>query len=253
MTTTEELEVHDIDDIDEPEYEDDVEEEYEEDEAEEVEPEVIEVLTKTKARALHKQILSANAKVNTNMEKTQDSYDALLELLNKAVLGQIHVALEYKSWPAYVQDTVQINVNDRAERKSLVTLMSGKGMPQKAIAAVIGKSQKTVDRDLDGAQFDTDTVTNIDGVQVPRNKKRTKKVVEEVVEEEVAKPTTAAALVEEFNFEVENAHNAVAAMVEIMTEPKWPGARKRVAKAHLNHISEWIESLQNIADDLTAV
>jgi hypothetical protein len=219
-----------------------------EEEVEEVEPEIIEPLTKTKAKALDKKIRNANSRVNDNIEKTQDSYDALVDLLSEAEQGQIHMALDYKSWTAYIQDTVQINVNDRAERKSLVTLMSGKGMPQRAIAAVLNKSQKTIDRDLDGAEFDTDTVTSVTGAEVPRNKPT---VVEE--EPEPAQPMTAAQLVDEFSNEDANLHNATAALQEIMLEEKWPGARKRVTKANLNDLQEIIAALTAIVDDLMAV
>ena len=175
-------------------------------------------------------------------------------------MGQIHKALEYQSWTAYIKDTVQIHVNDRAERKSLVTLMSGKGMPTRAIAAVLGKSQSTTYRDLEGVEFDTDTVIAVDGTVVARKKS---KVIEEdswsgAEEEEVevveeAAPTPAADLVVEFDTEAANLHNAVAALAEIMTEPKWPGARKRVTKANLNNLQEVKTELEAIIDDLMTV
>jgi transposase len=232
--------------VEDVEYEPEDEYEY----TEEAEVEVIEPMTKTKAKALDKKVRTATEKITTQR-------DALFDLLEEAAAGQIHVALGYASWPAWLADAVNYTPVDMTERQELVKAFSAKGASQRAIAGMFNVSQKTIDRDLEGEEFEDDTVTSLTGVTVPRNKKKTTTttvvVEEEEDEEEQVKPTTAADLVAEFDVEAANAHNAVAAMLEIMTEPKWPGARKRVGKAHLNHLGEWMESLQTIGDDLMSV
>jgi transposase len=223
-----------------------VEEEFDDEEIEEIEGDIEvlpEPLSATKAKALNK-------KIHTAMDKMTTQRDAFLDLLDEAAAGQIHVSLGYASWPAYLAAEVQFTPADLTERHDLAVALSGKGASQRAIATILGVSQSTARRELEGEEFEDDTVTSLTGSTVPRHKPP---VVEEDDEPEEAKPTTAAELVAEFDVEAANAHNAVAAMVEIMTEQKWPGARKRVGKAHLNHIGEWQESLQAIVDDLMAV
>ena len=59
--------------------------------------------------------------------------------------------LGFKSWTDYVADVVgkdmtKLPVDDR---RQIVELLAGEGMSQRQIAAAVGVSQKTVDRDLD--------------------------------------------------------------------------------------------------------
>src|SRR5258706_188459 len=68
--------------------------------------------------------------------------------------GQIHLALGHHSWTAYLADVVQIGSQDRDERRKIIALLSGEGMSQRAIASVVGVSQKTVDRDIGEVSHD---------------------------------------------------------------------------------------------------
>ncbi len=77
-----------------------------------------------------------------------DQLDKLAGLIAEAKAGQIHIALGYASWTAYVKDAIQVAPKDKAERKALVTLMSGQGMSQRAIGAALDVSKKTVTADL---------------------------------------------------------------------------------------------------------
>jgi transposase-like protein len=63
----------------------------------------------------------------------------------------LHKMLGFKSWTDYVADVVgkdmtKLPVDDR---RQIVELLAGEGMSQRQIAAAVGVSQKTVDRDLD--------------------------------------------------------------------------------------------------------
>jgi hypothetical protein len=105
-----------------------------------IEGEIVEPLTKKAAEALDKKIRAASDRFVTHREK-------LIELLDEAARGEIHEALGYSSWTAWVKDAVQIQVVDAEERKALVALMSGKGMSQRVIAGTLNVSKKTVQND----------------------------------------------------------------------------------------------------------
>jgi hypothetical protein len=110
-----------------------------------IEGELVEPLNKTQAKALDKKIRAASDRFVTNRDK-------LIELLDEAERGEIHVALGFPSWTAYVKDAVQIQVTDADERKALVALMSGKGMSQRAIAGTLKNVSKSqVGRDVAAA------------------------------------------------------------------------------------------------------
>ena len=92
-----------------------------------------------------------------------------LSCLQRAKAGEIHVALGFSSWPAYVTDVVQIVPTDKAERRMLAALMSGEGMSQRAIGAALGVDQKTVSNDLRSGEENSSAVTvGLDGKTYPR-------------------------------------------------------------------------------------
>lgn len=226
---------------------------YTEPDTEEVE---VHQLSKTEAKKLDRRIRSTTDKAATSHAKTLDLFDELKALLIEAKTGDIHKALGLKSWTAYLADAVNMPVPEREDRKVLTQFLSGQGMSQRAIAATLGVSQKTIDRDLDGEEVDPDaTVTSLDGVERPKNGKAVEaeedyiegEVVEEIEEDA---PMTAVDIVTEFNDETANLWGALSQMKELMAEDKWGNARKRVAKANLNNIQEVASSLASIIDDL---
>jgi hypothetical protein len=123
-------------------------------------------LTKSAAKALDKKIRTASDKLTTNAE-------ALWDLLEQAALGQIHEALEYPSWTAWMKDAVQFTPSDRVERKALAALMSGKGMSQRPIAGTLGVDQKTVSNDLAGTEENSSVKTTLNGKTYKPRKKVT--------------------------------------------------------------------------------
>lgn len=208
------------------------------------------LLTKGEARKLDDQVRRASDRAATDVDK-------LLGLLQRAAAGQIHEALGLSSWTAWFKDAVQIQVSDRFERKSLVSLMSGSGMSQRAIAGTLGVAQMTVSRDLGETNGSPEgDITGTDNKTYKRKAKAEEvediEDAEEVdlPEEEAYKATAAADLVVEFDDEAHNLYNAVSAILDITNEEKWPSARKRVAKAHLTNLGEWINDLQGVVDAL---
>lgn len=99
----------------------------------------------------------------------RESWNTLVALVDMAKAGDIHVALGFPSWTAYLADALggQLDLGTDT-RRAVVELLAGEGMSQRAIAQAVGVSQKTVDRDLDHvSQIDSPAepapVTGLDG------------------------------------------------------------------------------------------
>jgi biotin operon repressor len=206
----------------------------------------VEPLTEKEARALDKRIRSASDKVTANA-------NLLIELLDQASQGQIHEALGYSSWTAYVKDAAQISITDKIERKSFVSLMSGKGMSQRAIGGVLGVSRQTVNNDLAEVGDDSGLVIGLDGKPYSKSKKKTKVVDPEPVDEEESEfvdaepeeyeeaPAKATPISDEYRNEIYNLVNASAVLHDLIyNDERFPKARGRLAKL-------------KITDDLRAV
>lgn len=216
---------------------------------------VREPLSDKEAKALDKKVRTASDRLSTTTEN-------LLNLLEEAAAGSIHLALGLPSWTAWFKDAVQISISDRFERKELAKMMSGKGMSQRAIAGSLGVSQKTIDRDLEGEEVEEGaTVTGLDNIERPKTKAKAADPEEDsgdeadeldnVIDAEVVEPPTPAVeLVESFNDETTNLWGAWSELKELLTEEKWAGARKRVANNNLNHLQDVIAGLTAIVDDL---
>lgn len=213
------------------------------------EPTELAPLSEGKARQLDKRIRTAGAKLD-------DTADTFVSLLQDAAIGQIHVPLGLKSWTVYVADVAKENkflqmvAKDRIERKALAVAMSEHGMSQSQIGAALGWSQKTIDRDLEGVEFDSDTITASDGRTMPRNTAVAEddEIIDgEIVDEPPAKP---ASVTEDFETEVFNLMNDVAALKDVIEDERFPKARKRIAAKHLNSIQEVKTELETIIDEV---
>lgn len=80
----------------------------------------------------------------------RESLEKLQALVAEAQEGQAHVALGYASWTAYLADVLGDEPLrlPRDQRQQLVGYLAGEGMSTRAIAPIVGASQKTVDRDV---------------------------------------------------------------------------------------------------------
>lgn len=209
-------------------------------------------LTERQAEALNKKIIAASDKVSSSREQ-------LVDLLDKAALGQIHVALGYASWTAWFSETVQFRPVDVADRKELARMMASKGMSTRASAKALDCSQKTVSRDLQGESFGSDTVTSLNGAQQPRHKAAKEDPepldAEEVPlpaedEEEPAEPLRPVS--EDFQDEMWNLANWRAAIKEILEDERILVARTRnsLAKKHTNELQDAAKDIQDVVDFL---
>ena len=79
-----------------------------------------------------------------------DNIDKLKGLVSEARESEVHVALGYASWTAYLADVLGETPMrlERDVRQELVAELSAQGMSTRAIAPIVGVSQKTVDRDV---------------------------------------------------------------------------------------------------------
>jgi hypothetical protein len=126
-----------------------------------IDPEVIEPLDQASAKRLDQRIRLLVGTINDNIDK-------LTELVDEAKHGQVHITLGFSSWTAYVKNVFTVNVRlERDQRRELVSYLSGEGMPQRAIADVVGVGVGTVNRDLDAAAPVPDgtpePITGLDG------------------------------------------------------------------------------------------
>ena len=78
------------------------------------------------------------------------------QLIARAKAKRIHEALGFKSWTAYVADVIGIEMTKLPvdDRRQIVALLAGEGIESTGDCAVVGVSQKTVDRDLDQVSHD---------------------------------------------------------------------------------------------------
>lgn len=108
-----------------------------------VDAEVVVPLDLAAAKRLHQRI-------ELLVSTIRDSMDKLHDLVAEAKRGEIHVALGYPSWPAYLADVFSLRQVrlERPQRRELVGWLSGEGLSQRVIADVVGSAVGTVNADL---------------------------------------------------------------------------------------------------------
>lgn len=81
----------------------------------------------------------------------RDGMEKLHRLVQEAKDGEAHVALGYASWTAYLSDVLGAEPLrlPRDQRQELVGYLSGEGMSTRAIAPIVGVTDRHVRRDLE--------------------------------------------------------------------------------------------------------
>jgi hypothetical protein len=228
--------------------------------------EVVEPLSKTKAKALDKKVRSARNRVVGSGDKLYTDVNALYALVTEAAAGQIHKALGV-TWAAWFKDAAQIPKLEKKDRQEIAVMLAGKTLSLRMIGGALGVDKRTVANDLAEAEeagefTPPETVTGLDNKTYTRNNTDDEPIDaefeeleddgEETEAEVPTPPTPAVDLVNDFNDEVANFCNAVSAMTDIIEEPKWPGAKRRCYKANLNDLQEWDGMLKTVIDALMA-
>jgi hypothetical protein len=107
-----------------------------------IDAEVVEPLGREAAESLDRRIRQTVGFIHDGVEK-------LLGLVEEAKAGQIHVALGYASWGAYLADVGTVPVKlARANRALVANKLSDEGVSQRIIASLLNVSVGTVNHDL---------------------------------------------------------------------------------------------------------
>ena len=119
--------------------------------------EVVEPLDVVAATRLDKRIRLMAATVRDNLTKIAD-------LVAEAKSGQLHIALGFSSWTAYLADAIgsQIELSTDS-RRAVVELLAGEGMSNRAIATAVGVTEGTVRNDKVRSDYAPEPVTGLDG------------------------------------------------------------------------------------------
>lgn len=125
--------------------------------------------------------------IRGTVDQLHSNWDHLAELVTRAKWGNVHIVLGYETWPAYLADAVRVQPSDTPQRQQLVAMLSGEGLSQRAIGAMVGSSQMTVQRDL-AEQGDSD-VSPAESVGVDGKKYQRKRETPEPDAEQDDEPT----------------------------------------------------------------
>lgn len=110
--------------------------------------EIIEAVTAERARQI-------TDRIRLLAESVADGIDRLVERIHEAQLLGVHEALGYRSWTDYVS-TEFVGVLPRLSReprRELVATLSETGMSSRAIAPVVGVSDRQVRNDIAGGKY----------------------------------------------------------------------------------------------------
>lgn len=89
-------------------------------------------------------------RIRLNVVAVRDGVEKLQALLEEAKEGNVHVALGYPSWPAYVADVMgeePLRLS-RDDRREIVHYLTGEGMSTRAIGQALGVSREAVRKDV---------------------------------------------------------------------------------------------------------
>ena len=90
-------------------------------------------------------------RIRLNVVAVRDGVEKLQALLEEAKDGNVHVALGYPSWPAYIAEVMgdePLRLS-RDDRREIVHYLTGEGMSTRAIGSALGVSAMQVSRDRD--------------------------------------------------------------------------------------------------------
>lgn len=201
----------------------------------------------------------------------------LIELVQQAKDGNAHEALGYPSWTAYLAETLGDEPMRlaRDERQEMVKVLSAEGMSTRAIAPIVGVSNKTVSQDrrevlprvtpdpksdaelLAGAEWSpeavedeprftdepghvqpvTGTITGMDGKQYTRPEPKEHK-------------PKAEAITSQFSSAIVDLNRVLDRFHRISTNDNFQRNKSQIEALHGNDLARAISELQNLADQL---
>lgn len=98
-------------------------------------------------------------------DEAGEHLDHLAQLLAEAKAGQIHQALKFESWTAYLVDRLKpiTKALDAYDRRALIGDLYEAGMSVRAIAEAVGTSKSTVARQVSQSGTGEGETTGLDG------------------------------------------------------------------------------------------
>ena len=175
-----------------------------------------------------------------------EAKEKLVGLIRQAREGWAHEALGFKSWTAYAEavcsDTPLMQLT-RDQRRELVSELSDEGMSTRAIAPIVGASQKTVDRDLRAESFDSPDasprqITGRDG-----------KTYSAPSPSEAPKPR-AESIVSQFTSAVVDLNRVMARLHRITEQDAFPRNTSKIAELHGSDLTRAATELSTINSSL---
>jgi hypothetical protein len=196
------------------------------------------------ARRLTERIRYSALAVRDGMEKLQT-------LVEEAQAGQAHVALGYKSWTAYLADTLGHEPLrlPRDQRQELVGYLAGEGMSTRAIAPIVGVHHDTVASDLRQPTVGNPTVerpavvTSLDGRQRPASRPTA------VVDVQDRAPQRRA-LTDQFFNAVYDLTKAAERVQRLAADDRFPQNAEKVAAKHRSDLLRAIDVCQDVVNQL---
>lgn len=93
-------------------------------------------------------------RIRLTAHSARESIEKLHTLVDEAKAGNVHLALGYPSWTAYLSEVLGEEPLRlaRDQRQELVGFLAGEGMSTRAIAPIVGTSHMTVQNDLSGVK-----------------------------------------------------------------------------------------------------
>lgn len=224
--------------------------------------------TKRQAEQLDKRI-------RTTVTTLQANWDKLNELVAQAKDGNLHIALGFNSWTAYLADAVHVQPTSIEERRELVALLAGEGMSNRAIGAVVGADDRTVRRDIDaveaasGESVASAETEGLDGKSY-KKKRSPKQAAEsdepEVIDAEVVEdepelpleggtppvPVPTQDLEEDFDDATTNLTSDVKLLQELLKHSEFDFSRADLKKRHLKALRAAFRDLEGVVQTLEA-
>lgn len=98
----------------------------------------------------HESAAELDERIRRTAKATKGNLDALENLIEKARAGQIHAALSYISWTAYLTDALQDFCADvdGDTRRHVAVILHHEGMSIRDAAQATGQSKSTVQREV---------------------------------------------------------------------------------------------------------
>jgi predicted transcriptional regulator len=175
-----------------------------------------------------------------------------------AQAGQAHVALGYKSWTAYLADTLGHEPLrlPRDQRQELVGYLAGEGMSTRAIAPIVGVTQQQVSRDVATTRLTPDvsvepppaTVVSLDGRQRPASRPAAV-----VASQAPDRAPQRRALTDQFFNAVYDLTKAVERVQRLAADDRFPQNAEKVASKHRNDLLRAIDVCQDVVNQLPRV